>query len=171
MQFLAFTQIFLLFSCLGALVPGALCLPASHPSDIQLETAASPNAALEARSILEKRDSWDCKGSIRCSTMPQSACLVALNYFNNDDILWQEKRAWYTYDGFGYSCLARYSCGNVQDYVSAAQAGVSRGRNLVAKARTIYKQDGGRCTRCGQVYFWGTCKFSFDYCATNCAGN
>ncbi|KAK6356029.1 hypothetical protein TWF718_000403 [Orbilia javanica] len=87
--------------------------------------------------------------------MPQSACFAALGYFQTNEVFWTEKRAWYTYDGFGYSCLARYSCGNVQDYVSAAQAGVSRGYNLVTKARTIYKSDGGRYQPTGHGSIYG----------------
>ncbi|KAK6335882.1 hypothetical protein TWF730_003256 [Orbilia blumenaviensis] len=173
------TQIFVVISSIQALiVPGASCLPTAQPTDIEpigpLAATESPNPAIEARSILQKRDSWDCKGSSSCGLVPQWACRSALSYFATNEVFWGEKRAWVNYDSVGYGhCLAMWKCDNPADYVSAAQAGVSQGHNLRTKAFTIYhkkSEGGGGCTRCGSVWFWGSCRFTFNYCQNNCAG-
>ncbi|KAF3289282.1 hypothetical protein TWF970_003062 [Orbilia oligospora] len=168
MQLFAFTQVLLLFTFLQ----GTLCLPAPAPQpfDLQGETS-SPNSALEARATLEKRDSWDCKGSGMCSTVPQETCLTALNAFKTNDIFWKEKRRWVKYDAFvNGHCLAMWTCSNPQDYVSAGNSGVSRGYSLVDKALSIYSKNGGNCKKCGSVWFWGSCRFTLNYCSGNCDG-
>ncbi|KAK6501271.1 hypothetical protein TWF481_009112 [Arthrobotrys musiformis] len=168
MQFLFLTQALLLFSFLQ----GALCLPTGQPHALDIDApveTSTPNSALEVRATLEKRDSWDCKGSAMCSSVSQGACYGALSYFKTNEVYWTEKRAFVKYDSIANGhCLAMWTCGSVQDYVSAAQAGVSQGWFLVHKANSIYNEGG--CKKCGSVWFWGSCRFTFNYCSSNCSG-
>ncbi|KAF3310097.1 hypothetical protein TWF173_010107 [Orbilia oligospora] len=136
MQFFALSQVFVLLSILQVFMPGALCLPTAQPStDLQLG-AESPNPALEVRTSLEKRDSWDCKGSSNCGGVSANACRRAFARFlvGPDEVFRRETRYSERYDGIGlHSCLAIYTCSNPADYVSAANAGVATGRNLWSK--------------------------------------
>ncbi|KAK6358005.1 hypothetical protein TWF730_007359 [Orbilia blumenaviensis] len=167
MQF--FNKILLLVSLLQVLVSGVLGLPTAPKPNVHVETE-STNSALEVRATLEKRDSWDCKGSGMCSTVPKDACIQALGAFKIDGkTWWSEKRSWVKYDAFTNGhCLAMWTCGNPADYISAGNAGVSYGYNLANKAMSIYNQGG--CKRCGSVWFWGSCRFTFNYCSSNCDG-
>ncbi|KAK6513073.1 hypothetical protein TWF506_009236 [Arthrobotrys conoides] len=179
-MFIRIFQIFVLLSSIQVLiVPGALCspFPAAQPSNPD-GAAASPNPALEVRSNLEKRDSWDCKGSSNCGSVKAHACIYALNNFlfankntRSWDLVWGPIRHWRINDNliFG-NCLAMYTCGDSRDYESAARAGVATIGNLIAKGQTIYDEDLGKCKRCGSVWFWGSCRVTFNYCSNNCSG-
>ncbi|KAF3223021.1 hypothetical protein TWF106_000816 [Orbilia oligospora] len=173
-------KIFILLSSIQIfMIPGVLCLPRSASQPSGPETAASSsNPALEVRGNLEKRDSWDCKGSSSCGMVKASACIEALEAFlrsnkNNRswDKVWGPIRHWRSYNSYNTGkCLAMYTCGDSRDYESAARAGVATIGNLMAKGRSIYDEELGNCKRCGSVWFWGSCRVTFNYCHNNCAG-
>ncbi|KAF3182651.1 hypothetical protein TWF788_005965 [Orbilia oligospora] len=125
-------KIFILLSSIQIfMIPGVLCLPRSASQPSGPETAASSsNPALEVRGNLEKRDSWDCKGSSSCGMVKASACIEALEAFlrsnkNNRswDKVWGPIRHWRSYNSYNTGkCLAMYTCGDSRDYESAARA-------------------------------------------------
>ncbi|KAK6514704.1 hypothetical protein TWF281_004901 [Arthrobotrys megalospora] len=133
MKFFALNQVLVLASFLQVLgAPGALCLPTGQPTGLQIATE-SPNPALEVKATLEKRDSWDCKGSSNCIGVSAEACRRATDLFlvNPNEVIRSERRYAVAYDPLKlHHCLAMYTCANADDYQSAANAGVSTGNNL-----------------------------------------
>ncbi|KAK6337075.1 hypothetical protein TWF718_009861 [Orbilia javanica] len=127
MKLVAFTQTFLFL--LFLFTSGTLSLPTPEPIDLQ-DTSA--NLALDARSQLEKRDSWDCKGSGVCGIhINPESCLQALSKINPDVTYRSSFRQFHDNGGprLG-SCFVEYACGKQKDYISAAEYGVSKGWSL-----------------------------------------
>ncbi|KAF3316752.1 hypothetical protein TWF173_001415 [Orbilia oligospora] len=159
MKLFAFTQAFLLLFII--LVQDTLSLPTSLPNDTR---DTSLNLALETRSQLERRDSWDCKGSGVCGIhINPESCLQALAKFNPAVTYRGQVRQFQDNGGARLgSCFVEYACGKKKDYISAAEYGVSTGQSIRERGKSIYSLGG--CKKCGTVWFWGSCRVTFNYC-------
>ncbi|KAK6525973.1 hypothetical protein TWF281_011016 [Arthrobotrys megalospora] len=144
MRLFDFNLFSILFSTLLLIVyaPGVRSAPTSQPTDLQIAAAKaaaiSPNSAIEARASLEKRDSWDCKGSASCGNVDQDSCLRAIsNYSPYITYVWEARYIGRNANNDGY-CLAMWTCGNQADYDSAAAWGISNGQKLRDKYVTSF---------------------------------